>query len=88
MGVEAFITRCALCGTQYTARSWYWLEPLAVRIGAVDRRVFAVPGCCPTLARASEVGLAVARVKQQANRERAGLPKGRARLLARAAARG
>lgn len=63
MGVEAFITRCGLCGTQYTARSWYWLEPLAGGVGrAVDRRVCAVPGCCHTLARASEVGLAVARV--------------------------
>ncbi|MFO0603918.1 MAG: hypothetical protein U0324_12130 [Polyangiales bacterium] len=63
MGVEAFITRCPVCGTQYTARSWYWLEPLAARsTGAVDRRVCAVPGCCNTLARASEVGLALARV--------------------------
>ena len=63
MGAESFITRCAVCGTQYTTRSWYWLEPLAARGGAaVDRRVCAVPGCCHTLARASEVGLAVARV--------------------------
>lgn len=62
MGVEAVGTRCQVCGTLYTARSWYWLEPLAARVGAVDRRVCAVPGCCNTLARASEVGLALARI--------------------------
>lgn len=65
MGVERFITRCPLCGTQYTARSWYWLEPLGADRAtsvAVERRVCAVPGCCQTLSRMSEVALALAQV--------------------------
>lgn len=49
MVTEPFVARCACCGTSYTSRAWYWLEP----IGAIgdDRRQCAVPGCCAALQR-------------------------------------
>lgn len=34
--------RCAICGTQYTARGWFWLEPLDDK---GESRACAVPGC-------------------------------------------
>ena len=51
MRVERFAARCSLCGTLYTARSWYWLESLGLeRCGegsmtSVEVRQCAVPGC-------------------------------------------
>lgn len=64
MRVERYAARCSLCGTLYTARSWYWLESLGLErsgegaMAAVEVRQCAVPGCCNTLMRASEVSLA------------------------------
>ena len=30
MGAERYVARCALCGTAYTVRAWYWLESLGI----------------------------------------------------------
>lgn len=55
MTVEPTIARCGICGTQYTARAWPWLES----VGAIrdERRQCAVPGCCAPVARASVTAL-------------------------------
>jgi len=66
MGGESFVTRCPACGTQYTARSWYQLEPLIGRCGTVERRVCAVPGCCHPLVRTRAVVLALVVVRNAA----------------------
>jgi hypothetical protein len=54
---EPTVARCATCGTQYTARGWYWLEPLD-RGG--DRRTCAVPGCGFPVERARATALRLA----------------------------
>lgn len=72
MGTENYVARCPLCGTAYTARSWYWLESLGIeRYGeggaaALELRQCAVPGCCNTLARASAISVAMSRTSGQA----------------------
>ena len=66
MRAERYVARCPLCGTAYTARSWYWLESLGLeRCGegsmtSVEVRQCAVPGCCNMLMRTSEVSIAAA----------------------------
>lgn len=55
--IDPAVARCATCGTSYTVRSWYWLEPLD-RAG--DRRACAVPGCGFPVERASTTALRLA----------------------------
>lgn len=72
MRAERFVVRCGVCGTAYTARSWHWLESLGLErwgLGAaatVELRQCAVPGCCNTLTRMSEVSIAAACVRGEA----------------------
>lgn len=54
--VEPVVSRCRVCGTQYTARAWPWLEPID-REG--EHRVCAVPGCGFAITRVDQVGLAL-----------------------------
>jgi hypothetical protein len=54
--VEPVVSRCFVCGTQYTARAWPWLESLG---GDGSRRVCAVPGCGFAITRIDQVGLAL-----------------------------
>ncbi len=61
---EPTVARCATCGTQYTARGWYWLEPLD-RGG--DRRTCAVPGCGFPVERARATALRLASESRAAN---------------------
>jgi hypothetical protein len=72
MSAERFVAKCFHCGTGYTVRSWYWLESLGVErygeggFAAVELRQCAVPGCCQTLSRRSELAAAVACVRGEA----------------------
>lgn len=47
--IEPVVARCSICGTQYTARAWYWPEPADPP--SPDRRSCAVPGCGSPLVR-------------------------------------
>lgn len=55
--VEPAVARCWCCGTQYTTRSWPWLEALD-RAG--DTRACAVPGCGQPVERAHATALRLA----------------------------
>lgn len=75
MRAERYVARCLLCGTAYTARSWYWLESLGIErsadgaTAAVEVRQCAVPGCCNTLSRMSEVAIAAMCVRGAASND-------------------
>lgn len=54
--VEPVVSRCSICGTQYTARAWFWLEPLDDK---GTSRACAVPGCGFAVKRIDQVGMAL-----------------------------
>jgi hypothetical protein len=75
VGAERYVARCALCGTAYTVRAWYWLESLGIerfgedRARSFDLRQCAVPGCSNAVARYSAIVAALGRSTASAANE-------------------